>query len=163
MSVVRGRHETAFRNLSCDIDRLRRGARDARWPLWAEHEIRTAIVLSQFCRMTTEIPGRCGVGEPLWVEHWCRGSGGMPSRGTWAAASHSMPGEPSCPERKSVQIRFRARSGCWCGRLPRFYECCGCVEIFNRVPAGVHKFSTIGFSSECRGRGRNCWKCLKEK
>ena len=37
MSVIRGQHETAFRNLSCDIDRLRRGARDARWPLWAEH------------------------------------------------------------------------------------------------------------------------------
>lgn len=127
-------------------------------------EIRTAIVLSQFCRMTTEIPGRCGVGEPLWVRHWCRGSGGMPSRGTWAAASHSMPGEPSCPERKSVQIRFLAHAvDAGVGRLPRFYECCGCVEIFNRVPAGVHNVSTIGFSSECRGRGRNCCKCLKER
>ena len=61
----------------------------------------------------------------------------MPSQGTWADESHSMPGEPSCPERKSVQIRFLAHAvDAGVGRLPRFYECCGCVEIFNRVPAG---------------------------
>ncbi len=105
MGVVRGQHETAFCDLLRDIDpcgeelgmHVGRSERSIK--------IRTAIVLSQFCRMPAEIPGRCGVGEPLEIRHWCRGSGGIPSRGTWAAVSHSMPGEPSCPERKSVQIR----------------------------------------------------------
>ncbi len=165
MSVIRGQHETAFRNLSCDIDRLRRGARDARWPLWAEHRDTDSdssqSVLSydhghsRQMRRGRALMGHALVPRKVVVCH-------LGVLGLTKAIQCQV--SPSCPERKSVQIRFLVHAvDAGVGRLPRFYERCGCVESFDRVPAGVHNVSTIGFSSECRGRGRNCCKCLKER